>query len=291
MSNNLDISILIPCFNEHIHITRCIESALTLTSQVYLIDSYSTDGTLEIASKYNLKIFQYKWEQNTVWADKINWALENIPFLTKWVMRLDSDEYLTDNVHPILEKNLASMPDEINGIFINRRQFFLRKWMKHGNNTYSEIRIFRRHKVLYNIRLLDEYISLPSDQTIKLNCDIIDDNLNDLSTFINKHNKYSTFEAIEIIKKDIYANKDMRKSRYYSSPKYLRAIILFLSKYIFHLGFLDGKEGFLYCFLQCLWYRMLCDAKADEILSNCGKNKNKINQYLIEKYNINLKEC
>jgi len=288
MCDNLDISILIPCFNEQIHIARCIESALTLTSQVYLIDSYSTDGTLEIASKYNIKVFQYKWEQNTVWADKINWALENIPFLTTWIMRLDSDEYLVDNVRPILEKELASTLDEINGMFINRRQFFLRKWMKHGNNTYSEIRIFRRHKVFYDIRLLDEYISLPSEQTIKLNCDIIDDNLNDLSTFINKHNKYSTFEAIEIIKKEINTNKDTRKSRYYSSPKYWRAIILFLSKYIFHLGFLDGKEGFLYCFFQCLWYRTLCDARVDEILMNCSNEKSKIIQYLSDKHNIQL---
>ena len=127
MCDNLDISILIPCFNEQIHIARCIESALTLTSQVYLIDSYSTDGTLEIASKYNIKVFQYKWEQNTVWADKINWALENIPFLTTWIMRLDSDEYLVDNVRPILEKELASTLDEINGMFINRRQFFFTK--------------------------------------------------------------------------------------------------------------------------------------------------------------------
>lgn len=265
MKNDLDISIIILCFNEQIHIARCIESALTLTSKVYLIDSNSTDNTLKIANNYNIKIYQFNWDSTSLWVDKINWALKHIPFETTWVMRLDSDEYLLNNVRPSLEKYLKSMPDLINGIYIKRRLYFLRKWMKHGKNTYLEIRIYRRFKVYYERRLLDERIILPKEETFKLDCDIVDDNLNNLSEFINKHNKYSTSEAIELLK----LNKT--QSRYYLTPKYLRAIMLFFYKYIFRLGFLDGREGFLYIFFQCLWYRMLCDAKVDEILSDNKK--------------------
>ncbi len=287
----LDLSIIILCYNEEIHIARSIESALSLTSHVFIIDSYSTDKTLDIASQYNVKIYQFRWDNNTVWADKINWALKNIPFETTWIMRLDSDEYLMSNVKPNLEKSLVNVKSNINGIIVNRRIFFLRKWMRHGNNSYSEIRIVRFGKAYYERRTLDEHVKLSPQEVLKLDCDVADDNLNDLSTFINKHNRYSLNEAIEIINKDINikgSGCDVSRTRYYKTPKYFRPILLFFSKYFIHLGFLDGKEGFLYIFFQCLWYRMLSDAKADEIYSHCGKDKAKIIQYLNSKYKIEL---
>lgn len=279
-----DISIIIMAFNEEKIIRRAIESALNLTPYVYIIDQYSVDNTLEIANSYHLDVYQYKWTADSTWSTKLNWSLKNIPFKTEWIMRLDADEFLTDDF--VNNLNLDKISTDINAISINRRLYFLGKWMRYGGNyPISMIRIVRKGKAFFENCLIDEHVVLKEGRVGYLNIDIIDDPFITLSDWVNKHNRYSDLIALEslTIKGEINRNqfdkatfkRKMNKQKYNYLPKYWRALALFLYRYILRLGFLDGKEGFLWAFLQSLWYRILCDAKMEE-LSNVINKKIRI---------------
>lgn len=287
MYNN--ISVIILCYNEEIHIERALNSALSLTPEVFIIDSHSTDNTIKIASEYPVKIMQFDWNENSTLSDKLNFAIRTCNFKTEWILRLDSDEYLMPGFNEIINKKLPQITSDIKGIKITRNIFFMGKHLKYGKNSYSEVRIIKSKGILCENRLLDEHFIIEKEQITNLDLNIADDNLKDLDSFILKHINYSSKEAIEIINKNLnILDNNATNSFYYKMPSFWRCILLFFQKYILHLGFIDGKYGFIYIFLQCLWYRILCDAKVEEIYKICGKNKYKIQMYLKHKYKINF---
>ena len=82
----LDLSVIILIYNEELHIRRCLDNVKNIAKSIYIIDSYSTDKTLEIAKGYEqVVILQHKWENN--YAKQFNWGLENASIITKWVLR------------------------------------------------------------------------------------------------------------------------------------------------------------------------------------------------------------
>ena len=128
----LDLSVIILTYNEELHIQRCIENVLPMVAKdIFIIDSFSTDRTLEIARKYsNVHILQNKWENNH--AKQFNWGLQHAPISTQWVLRLDADEYLLPELIEELQEKLPSLPDDVSGIIFKRRHIFMDKWMKRG---------------------------------------------------------------------------------------------------------------------------------------------------------------
>ena len=297
-----NLSIFIPTFMEEHHIQRSVSSALKVTSKVYVIDSYSTDKTVEIAESLGAKVFYYKWLPDSNWAKKFNWTLENVPFDTDWVMRLDADEYFTDS---LLEKmkDLNSVSKDVNAISINRREYFMRRWMKHGG-AYPKtmIRIFRLGKAHFETRLIDEHVEVRDGSILNWNYDICDDKIITLTKWCANHNIHSIKEAMMLIHNEIglfddesdsdkkleqHAMRKRQKKNFYGKlPLFWRAWGFFAYRYIFKLGFLDGVEGFLYCFLQCLWYRNLADAKMMEAYRTCGKDREKLRKYFVDEYGI-----
>lgn len=300
----LDITAIILTYNEEMHIRRCIENVLFIAKDIFIIDSYSNDKTLEIAKEYpNVQVLQNKWENN--YAKQFNWGLTNSPIKTKWVLRLDADEYLLPELVQELQEKLPSLPDDVSGIIFNRRHIFMDKWMRRGIYPVKLLRVFQYGKGICEQRLMDEHIQLTEGHAVEFEHDFCDHNLNDLSWFCHKHVNYAIREAVDLL--DIEMNltgaaetdenkniskqaqaKRMKKHKYAQQPLFWRSFVYFCYRYFLKGACLDGKVGFIWTFLQGWWYRTLVDAKVYEIKKVCGNDKEKIRTYLREIYNIVL---
>jgi glycosyltransferase involved in cell wall biosynthesis len=297
----LDISVIILSYNEEIHIQRCIESVYGLVKEIFLVDSFSTDRTIEIASKYGVQVFQNKWENNH--SKQFNWALDYLPIKTKWVLRLDSDEYLTAELVQELKDKLPGLDDNITGVVIPLRRIFMNRIINHGTGAVMLLRIFQYGKGRCEPRLMDEHIHLSEGETIEFRYPFADHNLNNLVWWTNKHRGYAIREAIVLLDMELSLSKnrnsDYKFSRHSAAKKskkrtyarqylFWRTLAYFIYRYIIRMGFLDGKEGFVWHFLQGWWYRTLVDAKVYEIKRVCGTDVDKINEYLKREYSIEI---
>ena len=299
----LDISAIILTFNEEMHIKRCLDNLSSIVKEVFIIDSYSTDKTLEIAKEYdNVTILQNKWVN---YATQFNWGLKNSPIKTEWVIRLDADEYLLPELIEELEQKMHELNRDVTGITLKRRHIFLGKWMKRGTYPVKLLRIFKTGKAICEERFMDEHIQLLEGTSVEMDNDFVDENLNNLSWWANKHVGYAIREAVDLldiefdltgsaatdenknINKQAQA-KRMKKHKYAKKPLFWRSFAYFIYRYFFKMAFLEGKEGFLWSFLQGWWYRTLVDAKIFEIKKACGNDKGKIIAHLKEHYNIVL---
>ena len=302
----LDISVIILTYNEEIHIRRCLENVNRFASKVFVVDCFSTDRTAEIATDLGAEVVEHKWPGNQ--AAQFNWALDNLPISTQWVLRLDADEYLTEELIDELVNKLQSLPSHISAIVLPLGRAFLGRVLKHGIvNGIKMIRLFRYGKARYEIRLMDEHLTVLDGDIIPFTGKFIDDNRNSIKYFIEKHNNYSSREAALLLDAEFQLSninslginekfcndvqkKRLQKQQYAKYPLFWRAVAYFLYRYFYKLGFLDGKEGFLWDFLQGWWYRTLVDAKIFEIKKVCGNDKEKMRSYLKEQYGIDLSD-
>lgn len=299
----LDITVIILTYNEEIHIKRCLDRISPYVKNVFIIDSFSTDKTLEIIKEYhNVTILQNEW---TNYATQFNWALENASINTKWVLRLDADEYLTPELIEELKIKLPTLDQSITGIVFPLRRVFLGRIIRRGMNQVKLLRLFQNGKAKSEVRQMDEHIQVIEGTTIEFKNEFADDNLNNLSWWTQKHVGYAIREAADLLdieydmsnsgnsdeNKQISEQahkKRMMKRKYAMKPLFWRSFAYFVYRYFFKLGFLEGKEGFLWHFMQGWWYRTLVDAKIFEIKKSCGSDKEKIKLHLKEKYNIVL---
>ncbi len=300
-----EISVIILTLNEEKHIERCIKSLKLFTDQIFIIDSLSTDKTVSIAKNLGANIYQNEWPGNH--AQQFQWGLDNCPIETKWVMKMDADEYALPELAYEINSKLKNIRNNVSGIYIKRRVYFLDKWIKNG--AYYPVwllRIWKKEHGSMEKRWMDEHIKLSEGDTIRFDNDLVDDNKSGLTDWTTKHNSYATKEAIDALNKiynftnedieegKLYGNNIERKrwlrQKYEKLPLFLRPIIYFHYRYFIKLGFLDGKEGFIWHFLQGFWYRFLIDAKIYEIYHNAGKDKNKILIFIREKYKIDINQ-
>ncbi|EKO35952.1 glycosyltransferase family 2 [SAR86 cluster bacterium SAR86E] len=266
--NNTQITAVILTFNEEKHLERCLSSVKQVTDSIYVIDSYSTDSTLTIAKNEKVKYFLRKFDSH---SQQFNWALNQIE-PCEWVIRIDADEYLDSTLVNSIKQNAINCDRSISGFALNRRIKFLRKDITYGGIFPVEvIRMFRYGLGKAESRLMDEHI-IVSGKTACLDGELVDENLNSLSWWIEKHNRYSSLEALEIFCNGFIneaednmsgASLTRRKLKhiYEKAPIPIRASFLFFYRYFIRIGFLDGFHGFLFHFFQGYWYRLLVDAK------------------------------
>jgi len=301
MNNNL--SVLILTFNEEKHIARCIESLSTFATNVFVIDSYSTDKTVEIARSKGAHVYQNKWVN---YANQFQWGLDNCPIETEWVMRMDADEYVLPTLADEIKETLTSHVDnDLSGFFIKRRVLFKDKWIRKGGYYPTWLlRVWRYERGKIEERWMDEHIKLTFGNTVQLKNDLVDDNLNDLTWWTNKHNNYATREAIDVlntiynfkkydeVQPKLLGTQEQRRRKlkhlYVKLPLFIRPFIYFIYRYFIKFGFLDGKQGLIWHFLQGFWYRFLVDAKLYEVYQSAGRDKNKIKSYLLTKYGVDF---
>ena len=295
------ISVIILTLNEEKHIKRCIESLLPITKNIFIIDSFSTDATVEISETLGAKVYQNPWPGNH--AKQFQWGLDNCPIETEWVMKMDADEFILPELAEEVNSKLANIEKESSGIYIKRRVNFMGRWIKRGGYYPTWLlRIWRYKDGVMEQRWMDEHIKLTSGNTIQFENDIVDDNENDLTWWTTKHNNYSTKEVVDIlntiycfksydeVEPNLFGTQEQRKRKlkhiYARMPLFLRPFIYFIWRYFIKLGFLDGKQGLIWHFLQGFWYRFLVDAKINEIYLKAGKNKESIQKVLKNDYGI-----
>lgn len=299
----LDISVIVLTYNEELHIRRCLANVASIAKVIYVVDCFSTDKTVEIARSMDAKVVEHTWPGNQ--AEQFNWALENLPIETGWVLRLDADEYLLPELVQELQEKLPSLPEDVTGIILKRRHIFMGKWMRRGIYPVKLLRVFRYGKGMCEQRLMDEHVLLTQGRAVEFENDFCDHNLNNLSWFCHKHVNYAIREAVDLL--DIELNltgtaetdkdkhiseqalrKRMEKHKYVRLPLFWRSFAYFCYRYFQKGACLDGKIGFIWTFLQGWWYRTLVDAKVYEIKKQCGNDREKIKALLKHDYNITL---
>ncbi len=297
-----DISVIILTYNEELHIERCIKSLLPVVKEIFIIDSFSTDKTVEIAERLGAKVYQNPWIN---YALQFQWGLDNCPIETEWVMRMDSDEYILPELQNEISNKMQNIQEDTSGIYIKRRVYFKDKWIKHGSYYPTWLlRIWRYKDGHIEQRWMDEHIKLTKGETIQFENDLVDDNLNDLTWWTTKHNNYATREAVDIlniihefinydeVNSNFFGTQEERKrflkKKYANLPLFTRPFIYFLWRYFIKLGFLDGKQGLIWHFLQGFWYRFLVDAKIYEIEKKAKDSNLSLKETLIQKYGFIL---
>jgi len=267
------LAVIILTCNEEANLDTCLRSVMGRAARVLVVDSGSTDRTVEIARRYGAEVWQHPWQ---TYSSQLNWALDNLPLDTPWVMRLDADERVTPELAAELA-GLASLPADVEGIYVKRRVYFLGRWIRHGGYYPTWLlRIFRRGRARCEDRWMDEHMVV-AGQVRHLEHDIIDENHKGLRFWTLKHEDYARREALDmmgqvpteqgqVLSASLLSTQDRRRrwlkrNWYARAPLFARAFAYFLYRYFLRLGFLDGPEGLIFHFLQGCWYRFYVDAR------------------------------
>jgi glycosyltransferase involved in cell wall biosynthesis len=271
------LSVLIPTLNERLNIADCIAS-VAWASEVVVIDSGSQDGTVELAESKGARVVQFRW--NKQFPKKKNWALENVPWKADWVLILDADERITPELAVEIQQELSQ--PHADGYFINRRFVFLGKWIRHcGYYPSWNLRLFRHKLGRYEEfhtgdtgsgdNEVHEHVVL-NGRSAHLRHDMLHDAYPDIYTWMEKHNRYSNWEArVEVEGGGATSGAQIgdhltvrRKLREWSRRLPFRPTLRFLYSYVLKRGFLDGHEGYIFCRLLAT-YEMLSVYKAEEL--------------------------
>lgn len=268
------ITVIILTRDEAIHLPRLYESFASLDCRFVVVDSGSTDGTQDVAQHFGAEVFYHPFENQ---AAQFNWALDHIPLDTPWVMRMDADEYLLPGLAEELRIKLAGAPPRVNGWLVRRRVYFWGRWIRHGGYYPTWLlRVWRTGLGRLEARFMDEHVVLPSGDVARLEHDIADENLKGLTFWTSKHNHYSDREVLDILETGAQVRGEalpegqagrrraLKFSVYGRAPLFVRALAYWTYRYWIRLGFLDGKAGLVFHFLQGFWYRFLIDAKLYE---------------------------
>lgn len=295
------ITAVILTYNEERHLTRCIRSLDGLVDRILVVDSYSTDATVEIATRMGAEVMQHPFRNH---ADQFNWALDRLGHETEWVFRLDADEIATVGLCREIHHYLPSLDRSVNGVFCRRRIRFQGRTLRWGGMSGTQVlRLFRYGYGRCENRWMDEHIVV-SGKTIAWKGEILDENLQPLTWWIQKHNCYASREAIEMLYLDdgglacygkrydpggIPGAKRRIKNRIYARlPLGLRSLMYFLLRYVFLLGFLDGTSGSIFHVLQGFWYRFLVDVKVYEVKRHMRNHQIPLNQAIWETLGIKI---
>ncbi len=270
------LTVIILTLNEHVHIRRCIESVQGLAQRVVVVDSGSTDDTVQIARSLGATVLEHPFINH---AMQLNWALDHAPIETDWVMRLDADEYPDDALHAALPTALRQSDADVAGFEVRLPTTFLGKRIEHGGMAPWPLRIWRRGQARCEERWMDEHMLLQGGSVRRLPGCIVDHNLNTLSWWVEKHNRYANREAVDLLLLRAAGNKPAstnlnRQARirrwlkvrvYAHLPLGVRPFLFWIYRMVFKLGFLDGARGMMFHTLQGLWYRLLVDGKIMEV--------------------------
>ncbi|MFL2931224.1 MAG: glycosyltransferase family 2 protein [bacterium] len=266
-----ELSVVILTYNEEENIAQALESVCGWADKVVVLDSFSTDKTVEIASTYPCEIFTNRFKG---YADQRNHSIKNLGVDSEWMLFLDADEWVSVEAKEEIKKLISKVPKE-NGFYIKRRFIWMGKWIRRGYYPTWLLRLFRTHKSHCESRLVNEHIVVDGDIGFLQN-DIIHDDQKGISEWINRQNKFATLEMEELFKNR--NNKDenlnvtffgtqaerkrwLREKIWNKLPPLIRPFFYFHYRYFVRGGFLDGKEAFIYHFLQGLWLPFLIDVK------------------------------
>lgn len=280
--NSAEFSFIILTFNEEIHLPRLLKSIVGLKSPIYILDSGSTDNTIKIAEEYGAQIKYHKFENH---PKQWNVALNTFDIHTPWIIGLDADQIVTKELYSKLRNfKDEDLPSNIDGIYFNRKNYFKGKWIKYGGYFPKYmLKMFRKGKGGSDLQEnMDHRFVVSGDTIIWKDGFLIEENLkeNQIAFWISKHNRYSDLIAeeeverqnstrIQTVSPKLLGSPDERiaylKNKWWKAPLFIRPFIYFFYRYFLKFGFLDGKTGFIFHFLQAFWFRLLVDIKIEEL--------------------------
>ena len=269
------ISAIILTLNEENNIKDCLQS-IRWADEVFVVDSGSTDKTLDMAKKYTDKIYQHPFYN---FSQQRNWAQDSLPIKNEWIIHLDADERIEENlahqIHKIVEGD-----NEINGLMAPRKTYFRGRWIKHGGHfPVYQLCVYKKSKGRSEQRFYDQNYMV-SGRVLKLREGIINIINPDLHSWRSRHRKWAKLEAEEILhNKDRQLNIHWRGNSierrnwlryrfYYRLPIFARPFLYFFYRYIVLLGFLDGIQGLIFHFWQGLWFRLMVDKEIYKLKRN-----------------------
>ncbi|MFK4489228.1 glycosyltransferase family 2 protein [Bradyrhizobium sp. USDA 336] len=271
------LSIVILTYNSSSSIERTLKSLVILSDDIHIVDSFSTDDTLAICSRYNCQVVQRPFKN---YADQRNWAIDNLPLKHPWQMHVDADEELEPESARII-RELDLTRSEFDGYILGRRMVFMGRTLKYGPLALTwHCRLFRVGYGRCEDRLYDQHF-VCKGRLKQLRAFMLDHQEQSLSEWTVRHNRWSDMEAHDILQGtgiaqegqiqakslgNVIERKRYAKARYYEFPLFWRAFAYFFYRYFLRLGFLDGREGLIFHSLQAFWFRFLVDAKIFEKL-------------------------
>jgi glycosyltransferase involved in cell wall biosynthesis len=278
MSTRVPVSIIIPIKNEAANLPRCL-ACVKWADEIFVVDSDSTDGSIGIAQLHGAKVVQFEF--NGTWPKKKNWALDNLEFRNQWVFILDADEVLPPQAEAEFAKAIADAGN-IAGYWINRRFMFMGRWLRHAYYPNWNLRLFRHALGRYE-KLTDaptnsgdnevhEHVLL-NGRTAKLKAEIDHYAFPSIDVFVEKHNRYSNWEArvaadtlLDSGSEKISSQTVNRRRKLKNLSQHLpfRPLLRFLYVYVWQKGFLDGAEGYYFARLHG-FYEFLSVAKTREL--------------------------
>ena len=277
-----DITAIILTKNEEVNIEKCIRSVKPIVKRIVVVDSGSTDNTVDVAKSLGAEVMVNELKP-FLYAKQFLYAMENADIRTKWVFRIDADEELTEESAREIDSLCNENEDtDVNGIVVRFEVNFMGRAIRHGGvYPLRKLLVFKYGKGNIEDRCMDEHCVLYEGRSVEVTNDSLHHDDKGLSAWIDKHNNYSTREMQDYfasLKSDTAtglsdANNLDAKARfkrflrwkiYYKLPAGFRAWAYYFYRYYVRLGFLDGREGKIFCFMQAYWYRFLVDAKIYE---------------------------
>ena len=295
----VDVSVIILTQNERLHIRRCLDRLVPLEPrQIFIIDCFSNDETKSIVDSFAANIatsgqrlttngcrlttnhyplptihfVEHEWPGNQ--AAQFQWALDNLPIESKWILRLDADEYLTNELIAEIKEKLPRIDDGIDGIVLKRRHvvgWLGNRWIKRGMYPTRILRLFRKGHGRSDLKIMDEHIVVEGS-VVPFDNDFVDHSLISLPDWQVKHRGYAKREAKSYLSGErSTGEKAAKKDVYYKLPPYFRAVAYFCIRYFLKLGFLDGRAGWRWHFWQGLWYRWIVDREIGRMKRGCSR--------------------
>ena len=266
-----DLTAIVLTKDEEKNLPDCLSSLRGFASRVVVVDSGSTDRTVDIAREYGADVFTHPFHG---YAHQFNWGLDNAGIDTEWVLRIDADERMTEAVKaecaPILE---AKRESGVGGITMEADFYMLGRRLRFGGAKKRKLMIFRNGWGRIEERYMDEHTILSEGRDVRIRARFDHYDFKSVGHFASKLVWYSGREVMDVLgaqgEEDLQ-NAGIRRTRklktglYYRLPRFFRVLCVFIFRYIFQLGFLDGAPGLIYHFMYSFMYRFLVDAKLYE---------------------------
>lgn len=285
-----NFTIILLTYNEEQNLPECLDSMAQLKAPIFAVDSYSNDRTLDILEAHHIPYLQHPFEN---YACQRNWAQANSPFDTEWVFHLDAGERLTPELVQWLNDKFDPNA-EVEGYMFSRRTLFFGKWIKYGGHYPNyHLRLYRKNHGHCENKVYDQHFIVNGEKkVVPAGIDIIDTVTDTIKNFTVSHARWAQLEAAEIVSSQkmkgevnarffgspIERRRWLKNNLFQKTPLFIRSFMYFFYRYFLKLGFLDGRLGLVFHFLQGFWFRFLIDAMVLELSSNKPRKKlNRIN--------------
>ncbi|MDZ4851307.1 MAG: glycosyltransferase family 2 protein [Pirellulaceae bacterium] len=270
------LSIFVLTGNEELNIANCLETVVGWSDDIFVVDSDSTDRTVEIAKQYTENVVNHSYEDH---ASQLSWAFENLPFKNSWVLFLDADNCVTPKLKSLIDSVLANDDGKANGYYCLHEEFFRDKPVLGMKKWWARL-VRREYATIDNSELVDYGIKIQGEVKYLYGA-IVENNLKEknIDFWIDKHQRFASRMAAEEILRQygylkwsvdakLFGNSDERrvwlKNAWFRMPLFIRPFIYWIYRYVFTGAFLQGRHGLTFTILQALWFRLVCDLRVQE---------------------------